>query len=163
MPLTIGRNGKNTDIIDIRFYLFPYLFTLMYNTDISTKKYHISTNIYRPVHKPHPQLLFCRACSIFLRTWLQFNVSSACVIFSLSSLSLKSSLSSFLSSKSLSRGSLPSNPQLCRNRWLSIRRASLACFVLDKMSLFWKSLKKNIYKTFQNNWSALLNLCFVKI
>lgn len=108
---------------------------------ISIKNYHISS--CKPsIFSSHilsmklDQPRFCRACSIFLLTWLQFNVSSACVIFNLSSLSLRSSLSSFLSSKSRSSGSLPSNPQLWRSRWLSIRRASLACFVRDKISLF---------------------------
>ena len=83
-----------------------------------------------------------RACSIFLRTWLQFNVSSACCILRWSSFDFRSSPSSFLSSKSRSNGSFPSNPQFWRRRWLSMRRESLACFVRDKTSRFWK----------KNNW-----------
>lgn len=105
---------------------------------------------------------FCRACSIFLRTWLQFSVSSACVIFNLSSLSLRSSLSSFLSSKSRSSGSLPSNPQLWRSRWLSIRRASLACFVRDKISLFCNKEMSTVKKSnLGNRWKLRKELQFI--
>ena len=89
------------------------------------------------------------AWSIFLWPPLHDKVNSACSIFSLSSWSRNSPDSSFLFSKSLRRGSLPSKPQFWRSRWLSILKWSLACFVLVSLSLFCnrKSTRFNTART----------------
>merc|ERR1719505_471699 len=73
-------------------------------------------------------------CSIFLRTPFNVMLSSMCSSFSLASLSRRSSLSSFRYSKSLSRGSFPSSPDLCFSFVLSVRNASRTCLLRVRIS-----------------------------